>query len=77
MQDAIHVRLDEHARRLGELERTQPAVVASEVRGIQHDLEDLRDEMRALRRALYGVALSVASGAVIFAFTAFQIWGGP
>lgn len=77
MQDAIHVRLDEHARRLGELERTQPAVVASEVRGIQHDLEDLRDEMRALRRALYGVALSVAGGAVIFAFTAFQIWGGP
>lgn len=77
MQDAIHVRLDEHARRLAELERTQPAVVASEVRGIQHDLEGLQDEMRALRRALYGVALSVAGGAVIFAFTAFQIWGGP
>jgi hypothetical protein len=75
--DAIQVRLEEHARRIAELERTQPAVTASHVADVQEDVRELKEEMKAQKRALYAVALSVASGAVIFAFSAFTVWGGP
>jgi transposase-like protein len=73
--DVFQVRLDEHHRRLSELERTQPAVLAAELRELRNDLAEVREEQRATKRALYTVALSVAAGAVTFAFTAFQIWG--
>jgi predicted component of type VI protein secretion system len=74
--NVLQVRLDEHARRLRDLEETKPAVIANEVSALSRDFLELRDEMRALKRALYGLTISIASGAVIFAFTAFQIWGG-
>lgn len=76
MIDGVQARLEDHGRRLTDLERTQPAVTASEVKALAQDVHDLRDEMRALKRALYGLAFSIAGGAVLFAFTAFQIWGG-
>jgi hypothetical protein len=73
VQDAIHVRLDEHARRLAELERTQPAVVASQVQGIKEDLTEIREEIRSFKRAAYSLAISIAGGAVIVALTAWQL----
>lgn len=73
--EAIGVRLEEHGRRIGEIERTQPAVTASQVRELGQDIIELREEMRALKRALYSLAISITGGAVLFAFTAFQIWG--
>lgn len=76
MIDAVQVALADHARRLADLERTQPAVIAAKVEELGKDVLELRDEMRALKRALYGLAFSIAGGAVLFAFTAFQIWGG-
>ena len=76
--EAIQVRLDEHGRRLTDLERTQPAVLAAELRELRADLAEVREEQRATKRALYTVALSVTAAAVTFAFTVFQIWGtGP
>jgi len=73
--EAVQVKLDELYRRVGDLERTQPAVIATNVKALAEDVLELRDEMRALKRALYGLSISIATGAVVFAFTAFQIWG--
>lgn len=73
MQDAIHVRLDEHSRRLADLERTQPAVVANEVQGIKEDVRDIKDEIRSFKRAAYTLATTIAGGAVVVAFTAWQL----
>ena len=81
--DAVLVRLERvanevenHARRLEALERHDPAGLVVEVRELRADVAELKDETRATKRALYTVALSVAGGAITFAFTAFQIWGG-
>lgn len=76
MTDGVNQQLSDHARRLADLERTQPAVIANKVEELGKDVLELRDEMKALKRALYGLAISIAGGSVIFAFTAFQIWGG-
>lgn len=76
MIDAVQTRLEDHGRRLADLERTQPAVIAKEVDELGKDMLDLRDEMRALKRALYSVALSVMAAALIFAATANSLWGG-
>jgi hypothetical protein len=73
--ERVTATLEDHSRRLGEIERVQPAVVAAEVRELRTDVLELREEVRATKRALYTVALSVAGGAITFAFTAFQIWG--
>jgi len=73
--EAVQVKLDELYRRVADLEHTQPAVIASNVKVLSEDVLELRDEMRALKRALYGLSISIAAGAVVFAFTAFQIWG--
>lgn len=70
------VTLEDHDRRLLDLEHANPAVIAAEVRELRADNVELKAEMKAIKRALYTVALSVAGGALTFAFTAFQIWGG-
>lgn len=75
MTEATQVRLDELYRRMADVERTQPAVIATRVEELGKDVIELRDEMRALKRALYGLAVSIAGGAVLFAFTAFSLWG--
>jgi hypothetical protein len=74
--EAMRARVEDHGRRLDALEASQPAVIAAQVQNLAKDVEDLRDEMRALKRALYGLAISIAGGSVLFAFTAFQLWGG-
>lgn len=67
--------VEDHTRRITELEATQPAVLAAEVRELRADVIETKNELKATKRALYTVALSVAGGAITFAFTAFQLWG--
>lgn len=53
-------------RRVEAIESTQPAVMAAR-------LSDLAAEVRGLRRALYTFGLSVVAGAVVFAFSVFEL----
>jgi hypothetical protein len=69
-------RTGEIARRLGELEKHHPAVIAEQLQNIKTDVIDLREEVTGLKRSFYTLAISISSGAVLFAFTAFQLWGG-
>ena len=46
-------------------------------RGIQTTIDELRDEVRTLRRALWGAAITVAVSAVGFAVTVVSVFGGP
>jgi hypothetical protein len=70
-------RTDELARRLGELERHHPAVIAEQLAHLKNDVNELRQQVTGLTRSLYALAFSITSGALIFAFTAFQLWGAP
>ncbi len=74
--EAIQVRLDEHARRLSNLERTEPAVLAVEVRQLRDDVHDLREDLKANKRAQWALAVSILLGALSVAVTASQIAGG-
>lgn len=56
------------ARRVDRLENLEPAVVAQQVK-------DLADDMRALKKAFYTFAFSVAASSVLFAFTVFALLG--
>lgn len=73
--DAIQVRLDEQNRRLIELERTQPAVIANEVRQLRTDVHELREEIRDNKRAQWALATALLIGALSVALTGFQIAG--
>lgn len=84
--EALRVRVDELYRRVADLEHTQPAVIATEVKGLREDVAELRDDLRneirelredqkAGRRASYATVLSVAGGIAVWAITAWQIWG--
>lgn len=75
MQDAIHVRLDDFGRRLDAIERTNPAVTASQVQTLHEDMRDIREELRSFRRAAYALATAIAGGSVIVALTAWQLTG--
>jgi hypothetical protein len=71
------VRLANVERRLEKLYDLEPAVLAHSVRDLHEDVQDLRDEMRSLRRAVVGSAITVAVSAVGFAFVVMQTWGTP
>jgi len=77
--EAIQVRLAEQDRRLTGLERTlettQPAVLAVEVRQLRDEVHDLRDELKANKRAQWALAVSILLGALTVAVTASQIAG--
>lgn len=45
-------------------------------RGIQTAIDQLGDEVRTLRRALWGAAISAALSAVVFAVTVLTVFGG-
>jgi hypothetical protein len=53
-------------RRVEEIEAVKPDVLA-------HVVSELHDEVRSLRRALVGFALTVAGSAIVFAFAVFEI----
>lgn len=71
----IEWRLTSLERRVEKLWDLKPEVVAREVEELNTDIKELRDELRGVRRALWGFGLSIASAAIIFAFSAFQVWG--
>jgi hypothetical protein len=50
-------------------------VTAVRVDALITDVKDMENEVRGIRKALWATALSVSGGAVIFAFTAFQVFG--
>lgn len=68
-------KIEDFERRISGIESAKPDVLAAEVRELRADILEVKDEVKATKRALYTVALSVAGGAITFAFTAFQIWG--
>ena len=85
--EAIQVRLDSHAERLTDLERTlettQPAVLAVEVRqlraevqGVREELREIRNDVKANTRSTWALAVSVLVGVLSIAVTASQIAGG-
>jgi hypothetical protein len=80
LQDAIHVRLDAHQERIRKLEntleRTQPAVIATEVRQLREDFKELSDKVTANTRAQWALAAAILVGALSVAVTASQIAGG-
>ncbi len=61
-------RLGDLERRLTRIEDLKPDVMASE-------LGNIRDEVRGLKRAFYTFGFSMVGGALLFAFTAFQVFG--
>jgi hypothetical protein len=55
-------------RRMAEIEKLQPAVLAERVTSTQRDVQ-------SLKRAFYTFAFSVVGSAVLFAFTVFSLLG--
>jgi hypothetical protein len=68
-------RTDDLVRRLDSLERHHPAVISEQLGHVKVDVHELREEVSGLKRSLYTLAISISSGAVLFALTAFQLWG--
>lgn len=60
--------LADHQRRLERLERFEPAAM-------KQRMEDLSDDVLALKRAFYTFAFGVVGSAVLFAFTIFALLG--
>jgi hypothetical protein len=50
-------------------------VLTEQLGNLKADVVELRDEVTGLKRSLYTLAVSISSGAALFAFTAFQLWG--
>lgn len=63
-------------RRMDRVERAaeQVPVIARDVKELREDVQETRDDIAAVRRALYTTALSVVGAALIFAFTANEIF---
>lgn len=78
--ESISVRVQDLARRVHdveiELRTNRPAVLASELGAIAKDVVELKDEVRGLRKAVIGFAITVAASAVGFAITVVLVWGG-
>lgn len=69
-------RLKEYERRLDRVERAteQVPLIARDVAEIKTDVIEVRDENRSMRRAFYGLSLSIVSASIIFAITANAIF---
>lgn len=78
--EALSARLDDAVRRIhnleGDLRANPPAVAAVEIKALREDVGDLSNEVRGLRRAVIGFAITVAASAVGFALTVILVWGG-
>lgn len=68
-------RLRELERRMGKVEDATAAVpvMQRDIATIVKEGEEVRDDVRSLRRALYTTALSIMGGSVLFAFSVFQL----
>jgi hypothetical protein len=71
----LAARTDELVRRLDGFEKHHPAVISEQLGNLRDDVEELREEVTALKRSLYTLALSITAGAVLFAVSAFQVLG--
>lgn len=71
----IEFRLREIERRVGKVEDATAAVpvMQRDITAIASDSAETKDEVRSLRRALYTTALSIMAGAVMFAFSVFEL----
>lgn len=58
----------DHERRIVELERYKPAVMADR-------MQTLSDDVKSLKRAFYTFAFGVVGSAIVFAFTVFALLG--
>lgn len=74
-ENGVHEKIRQLERRVGRLENFEPAVLRQQIVDLAKDLEEVRDELRGVRRAFWGFALSVAASALVFAFTVIQVWG--
>ncbi len=78
--DALAVRVEDVARRIhnveNDLRANPPAVSAVQISGLREDVAELGNEVRGLRRAVIGFAITVAASAVGFALTVILVWGG-
>ena len=59
--------------RMARLEENKPDVVAERVSNHAKELDALREDIGALKRALYTFALSITGSAVAFAIAVFQV----
>lgn len=73
--EAVRARLDDHDRRLASLEENHPSILAVEVRELRQDVRDLREEVKANKRAQWALAVSILLGALSVAVSASQIAG--
>jgi hypothetical protein len=78
--DTFQVQLDAQKERIQKIEntldRTQPAVIATEVRQLRADFKDLSDKVTANTRAQWALAAAILVGALSVAVTASQVAGG-
>lgn len=78
--ESLTVRVEDLARRVDNLEQelreTRPALLAVRIGELVKDCEILADDVRGLRRAVIGFAITVAASAVGFALTVILVWGG-
>lgn len=78
--DAIAVRVENLDRRVDNLEQelrlNRPVLLAQQINSLDKDVEQLSSEVRGLRRAVIGFAITVAASAVGFALTVILVWGG-
>ncbi len=77
--DALAVRVEDVARRIhnveADLRANPPAVSTVQIGALREDVADLGNEVRGLRRAVIGFAITVAASSVGFALTVILVWG--
>jgi hypothetical protein len=71
--NTLHYRVGSIEHRIEMLERLEPAVMAERIHHHTREFEELRDEMRALKRSLYTFAFTIAASAVVFAIGILQV----
>ncbi len=71
--NGVRWRLQSLESRMTSLEAVKPDVIAERVARQASELQEVRDEISALKKALYTFALSISASAVAFAFVVFQV----
>lgn len=75
MPNGTYWRIGNLERRVEQIERLRPDVLADRIDNHAKELNEIRDEIQGLRRALYTFALSIAGGALAVVWTATQVIG--
>lgn len=72
---AIDWRIEALERRLDRIDALKPEVMARDLEELAEQMSQVVEELRGVRKALITFGLTIAASSVVFAFTAFQIWG--